>query len=118
MAYDAGIVAWVMEALAPIGAVTLRPMMGAATLYCDGTVFAVVDDELWLKADAVSAPAWDEAGCERFRFTGADGVEQTMNYRRAPADCYDDPDVLRRWAALALEAGRRAPARKPRRKKP
>ncbi len=40
-----------------------------------------------------------------------------MNYRRAPQDVYDDPEALRRWAALAVEAGLRGAAkRKPRRK--
>ena len=112
MAYDEGIVAWVEEAMAPLGVVTMRPMMGAATLYCDGIVFAVADDALWFKADAVSAAEWDAAGCERFSFTGKDGEVQTMNYRRAPDGCYDDADELRRWAALALAAGRRAPVKK------
>ena len=115
MAFDGGIVGWVEEAMAPLGTVTMRRMMGVATLYCDGQVFAIVDDALWLKGDAVSAPDWDAAGCERFSFTGKDGDVQTMNYRRAPDDCYDDADELRRWATLALEAGRRAAAtRKPR----
>jgi DNA transformation protein len=36
-----------------------------------------------------------------------------MNYRRAPDDVYDDADELRRWAMLALEAGRRAPKKAP-----
>ncbi|CAA9502889.1 MAG: hypothetical protein AVDCRST_MAG39-1483 [uncultured Sphingomonadaceae bacterium] len=40
-----------------------------------------------------------------------------MNYRRAPEAGYDDADELRRWAALAREASRRAPARKPRARK-
>ena len=112
MAHDAGIVAWVEETMVPLGVVTMRRMMGAATLYCDGTVFAVVDDALWFKADAISAAEWDAAGCERFSFTGSDGAVQTMNYHRAPDGCYDDADELRRWATLALDAGRRAPVKK------
>jgi DNA transformation protein and related proteins len=112
MAYDEGVVEWVREALAPVGEVTMRRMMSAATLYCDGVVFAVVTDQLWFKADAISAAAWDVAGCERFSFVGQDGETQTMNYRRAPDDCYDDPDALRRWAALALAAGSRGPAKR------
>ena len=52
MAFDAGIVAWVEEALAPLGQVTQRRMMGGATLYLDGVVFAIVTDAwLWFKAD-------------------------------------------------------------------
>ena len=118
MSYDAGLYAWVQESLEPLGAVTLRPMMGAAVLYLDGTVFAVLDEaEIWFKADAESAANWDEAGCDRFTFTAKDGRTETMNYRRGPLDVYDDPDAMRRWAGLALEAGLRAAAKKKPRKR-
>jgi DNA transformation protein len=112
VSYDEGLYEWVQEALEPMGRVTLRRMMGAAVLYLDGTVFAVLDDELWFKADAESAAVWDEAGCDRFSFTLKDGTVESMNYRRAPLDVYDDPDAMRRWAALALEAGLRGAAKK------
>ncbi|MEA3048834.1 MAG: transformation protein [Sphingomonadales bacterium] len=112
MTYDEGLYEWVQEALEPIGRVALRRMMGAAVLYLDGIVFAVLDDELWLKADAESAAVWDEAGCDRFSFTLKDGTVETMNYRRAPLDAYDDPEAMRGWAALAVEAGLRGAAKK------
>jgi DNA transformation protein and related proteins len=112
MAFDAGLVEWVTEALEPMGTVTMRKMMGAATLYLDGTIFAVVDDELWFKSDAESNAAWDAAGCERFTFTSSEGRTETMNYRRAPSDVYDDADAVREWAALAIEAGVRGAAKK------
>lgn len=108
-----GLVVWVEEAMAPVGLVTSRAMMGGRTLYCDGVVFAITaHDQLWLKADAASDAKWDAAGCERFAFEMRDGKVATMSYRRAPDDCYDDPDALRRWAMLAMEAGRRAPVKK------
>ena len=113
MAVDEGLVAWVEEAMAPLGQVTGRAMMGGRTLYCDGVVFAILaDDALWFKADAESDAAWDAAGCERFIYSFGDGRTGSMNYRRAPDDCYDDADALRRWAALALEAGARTQAAK------
>ena len=116
MAIDEGLYAWIAEEVAPLGAVTRRPMMGGATLYCDGTVFAILAlDALWFKADAASDAEWDAAGAERFSYT-RDGKVATMNYRRAPDDAHDDGDALRRWAALAIEAGARAPARKSRRR--
>ena len=120
MSIDEGLYAWVQEALEPLGSVTKRAMMGGAVLYLDGIVFAVLDDgELWFKADAESAAVWDEAGCERFTFTSKDGRVETMNYRRAPLDVYDDPEAMQRWAALALEAGLRGAAKKkPRKSKP
>ncbi len=115
MAIDAGLVAWIVEATEPLGRLTTRATMGGATLYPDGQVFAILSDEaLWLKSDAISDPVWDAAGCARF----ADGRTATMNYRRAPDDVYDDADALRRWAALGLEAGLRAPTKAKRARTP
>lgn len=116
MAYDAGLLELVGEAMEPVGTITMRPMMGGATLYLDGTVFAILfGDGLWFKADAQTDERWDAAGCERFTYARKDGALGAMNYRRAPPDAYDDPDELRRWAALALEAGLRGAPRKRRR---
>ena len=117
MSADPGLIAWVAEALEPLGRVTTRPMMGVATVYLDGVIFAVIDDErIWFKADAASDARWDAAGCGRFTFESAEGTK-SLNYRAAPDDVYDDADALRDWAALALEAGQRGAAKK-RPKKP
>jgi DNA transformation protein len=114
---DEGLAEWVAEALEPIGTVTHRAMMGGRTLYCDGTIFAIaVRGELWFKSDAVSDAMWDEAGADRFVYSEKDGKPQTMNYRRAPSDVYDDADAMRLWAEPAIAAGRR-PKPKPKRKK-
>jgi len=110
---DDGLIDWLREELEPLGTLSSRRMMGGMTLYLDGTVFAILDDgELWLKADALSDVLWDEAGCPRFTYEMGEGRTGTMNYRRAPAEVYDDGEMLREWAALALEAGRRGPVRK------
>jgi DNA transformation protein len=115
MAVDEGLVAWVTEALEPVGTVTTRRMMGGATLYLDGAPFAIVtsDGVLRFKADAESDALWDAAGCERFSYEFPNGRIGTMNYRRAPDDVYDDADVMREWAALGIAAGQRAPKKKP-----
>ena len=118
MSVDEGLLAWVEEALEPMGRVSLRKMMGGATLYLDGAIFAImVDGELWFKADEESNAIWDEAGCnERFSVTFKDGTIDRMNYRRAPTDVYDDPDEMRRWAQVAVEAGLRRAVKKRSRK--
>ncbi|MDB5677815.1 TfoX/Sxy family protein [Sphingomonas bacterium] len=118
MAADQGLIDWVAEAMEPVGTVTKRAMMGGATLYCDGTIFAIVshDGALWFKADAESDATWDGAGCDRFTYD-MNGKIGSMNYRRAPDDVYDDPDELRRWAVLGLDAGHRAPKKATARKK-
>ena len=110
---DTALIDWVTEALAPVGAVTLRKMMGGATLYCDGTIFAIVaDDALWFKADAESDATWDAAGCGRFTYEMGEGRTGSMNYRRAPDDVHDDADAMRDWAALGIAAGLRGPPKK------
>jgi DNA transformation protein len=117
MAFDQGLVDWVIEAMEPVGPVTMRKMMGTATLYWDGRIFAVVDEsDVWFKADAESNPIWEAAGCERFTFTESSGATATMNYRRAPTDVHDDPEAMREWAAVAIAASQRGPAKKARKK--
>ncbi|MDJ0278649.1 TfoX/Sxy family protein [Sphingomonas sp. 2R-10] len=117
MSVDTGLIDWVGEALAPIGQVSFRRMMGGATLYLDGAVFAIVlDDVLWFKSDAVADPVWDAAGCVRFTYARKDGTTATMNYRRAPDDVLDDGDAMLEWARIAVEAGRRAPVKRKRAK--
>ena len=112
MSVDQGLVDRVAEMVAPLGAPSSRRMMGGATLYCDGIVYAIVDDgALWFKADAASDAEWDAAAAARFTYDRG-GQAATMNYRRAPDDCYDDDDAFRHWAGLALAAGRRAAAKK------
>ena len=61
MSIDEGLYAWVEEALEPMGRVSLRKMMGGATLYLDGIIFGImVDGELWMKSDAEADAIWDD----------------------------------------------------------
>ena len=119
MAFDQGLVDWIAEAMEPVGTVTLRKMMGGAVLYCDGAIFAIVDDSaVWFKSDAVGDAEWDAADCgQRFSYDMGGGRIESMNYRRPPDDVYDDADELRRWASLGLAAGQRAPRKKARSKR-
>jgi DNA transformation protein len=113
MSVDEGLYAWVEESLEPLGRVTMRRMMGGATLYLDGVIFAILDEgELWLKADGETDAIWDAEGCEKFSVTFKDGKVDVMNYRRAPSDVYDEAEALQKWARLAVEAGLRGAAKK------
>jgi DNA transformation protein len=79
MSIDEGLYAWVHEALEPMGSVTMRKMMGGATLYLDGIIFAImVDGELWLKSDAEADSVWDAVSRERFTVTFKDGTVDSM----------------------------------------
>jgi DNA transformation protein len=113
MAIDEGLYAWVQEALEPLGGVTMRKMMGGATLYLDGIIFGIlVDGELWLKSDADADPIWDAVSRDRFTVTFKDGTVDSMNYRRAPSDVYDDAEAMQKWVSVSVEAGRRRVVKK------
>jgi DNA transformation protein len=117
MSFDEGLYAWVQEAMEPLGTVSMRKMMGGATLYLDGTIFAILDEgEIWFKSDGEADAIWDAEGCERFAVTFKDGRVDTMNYRRGPTDVYDDAEAMQRWASLALEAGLRGAAKNKKKK--
>ena len=112
MSIDTSLITWIAEAREPMGVLTHRAMMGGATLYLDGTIFAIAtDDQLWFKSDADSDAVWDAAGCDRFTYDRK-GETATMNYRRAPDDVYDDADAMQEWAEIALAAGLRGAAKK------
>ena len=117
MAFDEGLADWVAEAVEPLGRVTRKRLFGGAALYCDGVAFAILAfDALWLKADADTDAEWDAVGAPRFTVERDGGKVQSMNYRRAPDETYDDADELRRWAQLAIEAGQRAAVAKSKRR--
>ena len=42
MSVDEGLLAWVQDALELLGSVSMRKTMGGATLYLDGTIFAIL----------------------------------------------------------------------------
>jgi TfoX/Sxy family transcriptional regulator of competence genes len=70
-----GFIEHVVELLAPLGRVSERPMFGGHGIYCDGLFIAIVlDDVLYLKADAESRAEFERAGCQVFSY-GRKGKE-------------------------------------------
>ncbi len=100
------------ELFAPFGPVAVKRMFGGAGIYADGLCFAIeLDGEVYLKVDEASRAAFAAAGSRPAVYV-AKGKPMEMSYWRLPAATYDDEDELRRWAALGLEAARRAAAAK------
>lgn len=99
-------VAFLIDWLSPLGAITVRPMMGGWAVYADGVVFALVaDDVVFLKVDSATKGQFEAEGLEAFRPFGEGGV--TMSYHRAPEDFLDSRDAMERWGGMALAAARR-----------
>lgn len=111
-----GFLEFAREQLSVLGVITARSMFGGHCLYCDGVVFALIaDDTLYLKADDQNRPDFEAAGLPPFR--PFDDKPTVMQYYLAPAEMFEDPEELRRWAGGAVEAGRRARQRKTKRRR-
>ncbi len=96
------------ELFEPFGAVAVKRMFGGYGVYADGLCFAIESDgEVFLKADAQSEPSFVAAGSSPFVYV-AKGRPMTTSYWRLPAAAHDEAEELLRWAALGLDAARRA----------
>jgi DNA transformation protein len=102
-----------LELLAPLGAVRAKRMFGGHGLYCDDLFFALIAVErLYLKVDAVSRPAFEQAGCEPFVYR-AKTAGVALGYWSVPAEAMESPALMQPWARQALAAALRARAAKP-----
>ncbi len=109
----------ISEIFAVLGPVTIRRMFGGKAVYVAGVIVAIeYDDELRLKADAVSAPEFAAAGATQWTYHGHRGAV-AMPYWSIPDAAFDNPDLMNHWVRRALDAGLRAHRKAPRtRRKP
>lgn len=105
-----------VELFSALGPIRTRKMMGGLTIYAQDVTFAIYDPDqgYFLKSDKQTQALYEAEGLSRFTFE-MKGKTAIMNYYALPEDAYDDPEVLERWARLALDAGLRA--KKPKKKK-
>jgi len=102
---------YVVELLSSVGNVHARRMFGGYGIYCDGTMFALIaDDVLYFKADEVNRPEFERARSEPFVYS-ARTKQVTMAYWRAPEEVMESRDVAIRWARGAYAAALRARAK-------
>lgn len=99
---------FVIEQLAPLGAVRAKAMFGGFGVYLDDPMFAIiVDDSLYFKADAATREKFAALGLRPFTYASR-GKTVTMQYYEAPPDVFESPDAMRDWAQLAIGAALRA----------
>ena len=95
------------ELFCVFGPVEVRRMFGAAGIFVDGLMIALVSDGvIYLKADEESAESFEREGLGPFSYRRK-GKRAELPYRRMPDRLYDDPDELAVWARAALAAAQR-----------
>ncbi|MBA3051436.1 TfoX/Sxy family protein [Brevundimonas sp.] len=121
MAYDPDFGEWVREHFAGLGPMRIKPMFGAAAVYADDLIWALLDDGVvWLKVDEENEPALRAAGSRQFTYPTKDGQVMGMAYWSLPETAADDPDEALGWARASIAAAVRKAAkkRKPKKLKP
>ena len=90
------------------GPVMVKRMFGGSGIYAEGLCFAIeLKGEVFLKADDVSRADFAAVGSTPFTYV-AKGKSRPTSYWRLPDIAHEEPDELRRWASVGLEAARRA----------
>src|SRR4051812_14033100 len=88
-----------------VGDVQSRSMFGGESYYHAGNVFAMtVGDKLYFKVDDETRDAFELAGSRPFVYESKGGKPVAMAYWETPVGTIDDPEAIRPWALLGLEA--------------
>lgn len=112
MPRDNAFVNHVLDQLAFVPGLQARAMFGGHGLYQDGVIFAIIaNDTLYLKANDATRRDFEAAGLSPFSYT-AKGRTMTMQYYEAPAEAFENPEVMHAWVDRALDAALSANAAK------
>ena len=108
MAVSDEFVDYVIDQLSAWAYVSARKMFGGAGLYCDGTMFGLIaDDVAYLKVDDSNRNDFVQAGSSPFN-PYPDKVKTTvMSYYEIPADVLENQDLLAKWAERSLAIARK-----------
>lgn len=110
------------DLFADFGPIRTRAMFGGHGVYAvvegdaDVIIGVVIDEGLYLKADAQTVGRFRDAGCAPFVYE-ARGKALPMSYWSLPDAAMDSPQAMLPWARLAWEAALRKPLGKPRKPK-
>ncbi|MGH1369008.1 MAG: TfoX/Sxy family protein [Maritimibacter sp.] len=100
MSVSQGEINFAVELFDKLGEITVRKMMGGASIYVGGQIFAIVhsDGRIFLKAKDEFAAELATDGAVKFEMEDGRG----MNYWTLPEAALDDPELAVRWAQKAL----------------
>ncbi len=121
MSVSADILAFAADLFSGLDGFSSRRMFGAAGVYADGVMFALIDDDrIFLKTDAALQADLTAAGAQAWIYTqqkGAKaGLPQETSYWSLPDAALDDPEEACLWGRRALAAAQASRADKPARR--
>ena len=114
MAVSASYLAFVLEQLGGVRALTTKRMFGGVGIYSGDVFFAVIDnDTIFFKVDDELAVRYRKAGMPPF--APMPGKPPMMSYYQVPTDVLEDAEEMVKWAKESIV---RAPAKRSKGQKP
>jgi DNA transformation protein len=112
-----GLIEHLRDLFEPLGPISARAMFGGHGLYFDGMIIGIIiQDALYLKVDEGTRARFEAAGSAPFVYDMR-GKPLAMSYWSLPEEAMDSPQSMKPWAQLAIEAARRKPQAKPRKRR-
>lgn len=110
MVVNSSYLEYLLDQLHWLGLVSSRRMFGGAGLFLDGLMFGlVIDNTLYLKADAETRALYEAVGCGPMCYERK-GKTVALSYYQLPEEVLDDRDQLVDWVngayAVALAAAK------------
>ena len=105
MAVSAEEIDHALDLFAGLGPLTTRKMFGGLSIYCEGTIFAILmsDGRLLLKGQGPMQDRFEAMGLERWDYKRKDGSATHMPYWFLPDSAQDDADEATALARQALQ---------------
>ncbi len=106
-------VATLQDLFAGFGRPRARAMFGGHGVWVEDRMVALVaDGRAYLKTDAESRPAFEEAGAQPFSYERKDGSRTTTSYWSVPPGATGSAGDFEPWARRAVAAAERTAARR------
>ena len=104
---------YLIDLFSEFGPVVLRRMFSGYGIVADDVNFAMaLRAGLIFRVDEQTEPRYEAEGAKPFQYETRNKTVVVKSYRHLPERLYDDPEELAVWAREAVEAAKRAAARK------
>jgi DNA transformation protein len=104
---------YLLDLFSEFGPVVLRRMFSGYGIVADGVNFAMaLRAGLIFRVDDFTVARYEAEGAKPFQYDTRNKTIVVKTYRHLPERLYDDPEELAVWAREAVEAAKRAAAKK------
>jgi DNA transformation protein len=104
---------YLIELFSDFGPVVLRRMFSGYGIVADGVNFAMaLRAAIIFRVDDLTVSRYDAEDAQPFQYETRNKTIVVKSYRHLPERLYDDPEELAVWAREAVEAAKRAAAKK------